>query len=99
MNMINTHDRGLRRKNDYVHALRKQRKSRDSMLFDSNPWYDNLHQYSKNKIHCSCDMCNRRKSSTDAGNNCVKHYSFTDQKKILAQTYQEADFDAEKFCA
>lgn len=99
MNMINAHDRGLRRKNDYVHALRKQRKSRDSMLFDSNPWYDNLHQYSKNKIHCSCGMCNRRKSSTDAGNNCVKHYSFTDQKKILAQTYQEADFDAEKFCA
>ena len=91
MNTINTNDRGLRRKNDYAHALRKQRKSRD--------WYDNLHQYSKNKIHCSCDMCNRRKSSTNAGNNCVKHYSFTDQRKILAQTCQETDFDAEKFCA
>ena len=20
-------------------------------------WYDNLHQYSKNKIHCSCPLC------------------------------------------
>ena len=23
-------------------------------------WYDNLHQYSKNKIHCSCPMCSAK---------------------------------------
>ena len=24
------------------------------------PYYDNLHQYSKNKIHCSCPMCSAK---------------------------------------
>lgn len=25
-----------------------------------NGYYDNLHQYSKNKIHCSCPMCSAK---------------------------------------
>lgn len=91
-------DRGYRRKIDFIHALRKKNKSRAGLNYDSSEWYDNLHQYSKNKIHCSCSMCNRRKGSVDAGNNCVKHYSFTDQRKIAAQSSQIYDFDAEKFC-
>lgn len=92
-------DRGLRRKIDYQHALRKKHREYGCMNFDSSPWYNNLHQYSKNKIHCSCDMCNKRKSSIAAGDNCVRHYSFTDQKKILSQFSQLDEFDAEKFCA
>ena len=79
--MYNT-DRGLRRKIDFVHALRKKHRERAGINFDASPWYKNLHQYSKNKIHCSCWMCNRRKSSISAGDNCVKHYSFSDQKKF-----------------
>ena len=46
--------RAKRRKKDVSKALRKRnivlnRGSRD--------WYGSLHQYSKNKIHCSCPMC------------------------------------------
>lgn len=46
-----------RRKKDYSKALRKRSISRNVYIHD---WYDNLHQYSKNKIHCSCGMCRFR---------------------------------------
>ena len=46
-------------------ALRKRRIARDiyrcwASLIENGGWeyYDNLHQYSKNKIHCSCPYCN-----------------------------------------
>ena len=40
-----------------------------------HPYYDNLHQYSKNKIHCSCSDCNP-KTARDG-------YTNTDKKKLL----------------
>lgn len=45
--------RAKRRKNDYKKAVRKRNKIHAYGM----EWYDNLHQYSKNKIHCSCKMC------------------------------------------
>lgn len=45
---------GDRRKKDYNKALRKKRIVEE---YYNWPWYDNLHQYSKNKIHCSCKIC------------------------------------------
>lgn len=48
--------RAARRKMDYSKAQRKRNKA-NTWGFD---WYDNLHQYSKNKIHCSCRMCRSR---------------------------------------
>lgn len=50
-------NRGIRRKKDVAKALNKRRKN---MFTNSTPWYRNLHQYSKNKIHCSCGMCRFR---------------------------------------
>lgn len=47
--------RALRRHNDWKKAIRKHR-----IVLKwgwEEGWYDNLHQYSKNKIHCSCPMC------------------------------------------
>lgn len=69
--MFNT-DRGLRRKNDFTHAIRKM------MKCDKFPWYDNLHQYSKNKIHCSCWMCQSRSGE----NNSTKNYRASDRRKL-----------------
>lgn len=39
-------------------ALRKKRIA-EEVYYDGKeyPYYNNLHQYSKNKIHCSCPMC------------------------------------------
>ena len=43
-------------------ALRKRRIDKEVMIHitPDNLFYDNLHQYSKNKIHCSCHMCSNK---------------------------------------
>lgn len=85
--MFNT-DRGLRRKRDFNHAIRKKKMSD----YDDRPRidghfanyvlrksvYDNIHQYSKNKIHCSCWMCQSRSGE----NNSTKNYRASDRKKL-----------------
>ena len=48
--------RAQRRFTDRHKALRKRRIVKDVYRWDEG-WYDNLHQYSKNKVHCSCSMC------------------------------------------
>lgn len=48
--------KGDRRKIDYKKAKRKS-KIDLARSCDGLPMYDNLHQYSKNKIHCSCRLC------------------------------------------
>ena len=48
-----------RRKTDFKKATRK-RKIAHEVYHSLDPtweWYNNLHQYSKNKIHCSCSAC------------------------------------------
>lgn len=46
-----------RRHKDISKALRKKNIS-DRFSWDRDEhYYSNLHQYSKNKIHCSCPMC------------------------------------------
>jgi len=50
--------RGNRRKKDFTKAISKYRKDVNrGESFSNHPWYSNIHQYSKNKIHCSCLMC------------------------------------------
>ena len=46
-------NRGKRRKLNIAKALRKKKISE----YVSGISYNNLHQYSKNKIHCSCPSC------------------------------------------
>lgn len=47
-------NRAKRRKLNIAKALRKKKISEEVYHII---YYDNLHQYSKNKIHCSCPMC------------------------------------------
>ena len=50
-------------------ALRKRRITKEVYGDLTHPYYDNLHQYSKNKIHCSCPMCSAKSKNRgkDAG--------------------------------
>lgn len=41
-------------------ALRKRRITREVYGDIAHPYYDNLHQYSKNKVHCSCPLCSAK---------------------------------------
>ena len=56
-------------------ALRKKRIA-EEVYYDGRkyPYYSNLHQYSKNKIHCSCPMCSPK--SNNKGKNRLKHGNY-----------------------
>lgn len=54
-----------RRHNDFKKAIRKRRIDRETRPHATKDWYDNLHQYSKNKIFCSCPLC-RAKTNRNA---------------------------------
>lgn len=67
--MISAYNRDVSRRK----ALRKRRIDRQKQWSWSThvDYYDNLHQYSKNKVHCSCPMCNpktRNKGRRKRGN-------------------------------
>ncbi len=49
--------RALRRHYNAKKAIRKRNISRQVYHMD---WYENLHQYSDNKVHCSCNLCRFR---------------------------------------
>ena len=80
--MIGVYNRDVSRRK----ALRKRRIARECCDWD---YYDNLHQYSKNKIHCSCPACQtktRNKGSKRhiSGNyNRSIHYRASDIRKVL----------------
>ena len=63
--------KGDRRKIDYKKAKRKARIDL-ARSCDGLPLYDNLHQYSKNKIHCSCQLCR--------GKDCFGRHVTTEQE-------------------
>lgn len=57
-------------------ALRKKRISDNFWHHAAEyPYYDNLHQYSKNKIHCSCPLCSQK--SKNKGKRARKNYNPT----------------------
>ncbi len=71
-----------KRHNDWKKAMRKKK----IINTYGQDYYDNLHQYSKNKIHCSCPMCSRKtnnKSRSGArGWEPSKNWSLADKKRI-----------------
>ncbi len=80
------HDRGWLRQKSWMKAIRKRRidRERDGASPNHRDWYNNLHQYSKGKIFCSCPLC------------AVK--TNTNGEKISAQRKLDAmDYDEEKY--
>ena len=83
--------RAEKRHNDWKKAIRKKK------IINAYGWdyYDNLHQYSKNKIHCSCPLCARKtrgktvKKTGGPGEN----WSIKDEKRI--EEMQDQIFDNE----
>lgn len=86
-----------KRHNDYVKAIRKRRIDRelDGGSIYHHDWYDNLHQYSKNKIHCSCPMCatktnNKGKYAYYGG---TMNWSIHDRRQLDEMDYDEEELD------
>lgn len=80
--MVSARNRDVSRRK----ALRKRRIAKEVFDWD---YYDNLHQYSKNKVHCSCPYCNAKTRNKGArrqlSGNYQKavHYTAADLRKVL----------------
>ena len=88
--------RGLayNRKKSFSKAKRKQNICK---YVYQDPWYDNLHQYSKNKIHCSCPMCSaktRNKGHRRKRKNYAPaiNYRRMDMRRQMAMTADEVEY-------
>ena len=67
-----------KRHNDWKKAIRKK-KIINAYGFD---YYDNLHQYSKNKIHCSCPMCRTKTNNKKSRFGPRENWSMRDERRI-----------------
>ena len=55
------HDRAYLRAKNWSKAIRKREIDRAIGPYSRyQDYYDNLHQYSKNKIFCSCSLCSEK---------------------------------------
>lgn len=77
-------DRGWRRKKDFSKAKRKMEINKTICSIDNILFYDNLHQYSKNKIHCTCPLCSAK--TRNIGN------SISDERKKNSLDSQMEDY-------
>ena len=87
---------GENRRKSILKALRKKKIDRAVTWYSEGRGYgryDNLHQYSKNKIHCSCPMCSaktRNKGhSKHKGMSPGINFKISDVKKIQKLEYQD----------
>ena len=91
--------RAERRHKNIVKALRKRNITRTCYCAGGLDWeyYDNLHQYSKNKIHCSCPMCSMKTKGMAFGSEKGRHKGYNYSIKDLKR-YEEMN-DELKECA
>ena len=90
---------GENRRISFIKALRKRRIDRAVYHYYYRDrdygFYNNLHQYSKNKIHCSCPLCSaktRNKGRRDRKNYAPSlNYKHSDIKKIQRLEYSLED--------
>lgn len=84
----NSRGKAWRRHKDYSKAKRKRELDKSYALSPEWVCYNNLHQYSKNKIHCSCPMC--RCKSKNKGAAALYHGSYNptmmDMRRQLSMT-------------
>ena len=81
-------------------ALRKRRISRYDYWYrvEEKDYYDNLHQYSKNKVHCSCPSCqtktrNKGHRRYKPGNyNRNLNYKASELRRLLAMDEEEMEY-------
>lgn len=80
-------------------ALRKRRIAREVYCDgDTHPYYNNLHQYSKNKIHCSCSICSTktrnkgRRRSLHGNYSPSLNYRISELRKQQSMDADERDY-------
>jgi len=82
------HKRAFSREMTWRHAVRKRNICRKVYRWEP---YDNLHQYSKNKIHCSCPDCSPKSNGITRCNSIV-YRKISEQKKLCEMSEQEKEY-------
>ena len=84
-------NRAEKRHNDWKKAIRKKK------IINAYGWdyYDNLHQYSKNKIHCSCPLCRAKTAKRKQVWSGGKNWSIADERRIEEMNEQEEEIVGE----
>ena len=83
--------RASRRKKDWAKARRKRDITQHWWSVQHfGDFYDSIHQYSKNKIHCSCPMC-RSKTRDKKMYDGPENWSISDRKRIEEMKEQEEE--------
>ena len=95
--MMSAYNRDVSRRK----ALRKKRLSKEVCWFPTGwEYYDNLHQFSKNKIHCSCPNCStktRNKGKRKRGNyNRSIAYNRHDLRQQISMDDQMFEYTGKK---
>lgn len=78
-------------------ALRKKRLA-EEVYYNGKEWpyYNNLHQYSKNKIHCSCPICSpkTRNKGRRARKNYMRslNYKASELKRQISMDDEELEY-------
>lgn len=86
--------RAQKRHDDFTKAIRKKNICEQHYGFE---YYHNLHQYSKNKIHCSCPLCRAKTSGKKNYYGSNKHkqngqnLSLQDRKQFDDMNLQEKE--------
>lgn len=88
--MDKNYGRAYTRRKNWRHALRKRMIDRAKSAGRWPDYYDNLHQYSDNKIHCSCWMC---RNGINAGHNSEHQLKISDKRKLDAMKAQIREED------
>lgn len=72
-------------------ALRRRRITQEVYgMKEDNPYYDNLHQYSKNKVHCSCPWCSRKSKNYPKINDMSKNEAMNSAMEELEEDEEES---------
>ena len=92
MDEIPVRTRAWRRK---INAHKALHKKYVSSYYGPN-WYNNLHQYSKNKIHCSCPICKSGRTKADwhtTGRHGCRNWKPSDLKQWEKMEYDIKEYN------
>lgn len=92
--MVGEYNRDISRRK----ALHKRRIDRLTQgHYSGRDYYDNLHQYSKNKIHCSCPLCAAKTNSkyVHGGKFNGKNPCLRDRKALESMSQQMEEYENE----
>lgn len=83
----------MQRSRDYIRHMCWTKAIRKKKISDNlcGEWFPHLHQYSKNKIHCSCLLC-ANKTNDKRIHGRSKNYKASDLRKLSSFDFQIRDF-------